>query len=325
MNIIHQFLEKNGHPGPPKKTIRNYIRVTLGKCGISIFQNRKSHYLKASLTVEAALVMPIFLYFMLAFLYFIQIFTVQEQMQTAITKMGLEWSKTAYFYKDFPDLNEAISFDKTIFGNELGSAIDEMTDKVISGTSVKLYAARYLDRGWVKNSCIKGGFEGIDFSYSSITKDDNFIDIVLSYRVTIPIKIFIVGDMRMLQRVRLRTWTGYEVAAVYKTSEGSSDTIVYITSTGTVYHKSKDCSHIKLSIVAVQGIPDDLRNDSGSKYYRCEKCCTGEEGESATYYITSYGTRYHADRACSKIKRSVQEIPFSQIGSRKPCSRCGKE
>lgn len=281
-------------------------------------------YQKASLTVEAALVMPIFLYFMIAFLYFLQIFMVQEQIQSEITRMGLDLARAAYFYQDFPDVKEAVGFDKSIIGEELEGSIDEISDYIISGASLKLYARKYLDKDFVNQSCIKRGFDGIDFNYSSVTKDADYVDIVIKYKVALPIKIFILGDMSMLQRVRLRSWTGYEVAATYTTESDTEETIVYITETGTVYHKSRDCSHIKLSIKAVQGIPTGMRNESGSRYTRCEECCTGKEGINTTYYIAAYGTKYHTNRSCSGIKRSVKEIPLSKVGARKPCSRCCK-
>lgn len=285
-------------------------------------------YKEASLTVEAALVMPLFLYFMIAFLFFIQIFTVQEKIQSNITKMGLNLSKTAYFYKDFPDIEEALNFDKAMFGNEFDIGLNEITDKIISGYSLGLYAKGYLDKDFISNSCIKNGFDGIDFFYSSVKNEDNCIDIVLKYKIHIPIKIFIITDLEMLQRVKVRAWTGYEVAAAYQTlekkNENSEDTIVYITETGSVYHKTSECSHIKLSVTEIQGIPSTLRNDSGAKYYKCEACCNGKEGEAASYYITSDGTRYHTIRNCSKIKRTVKEIKLSEVGSRAPCSRCYK-
>lgn len=277
---------------------------------------------EASLTVEASLVMPIFLYFMIAFLYFIQMFTIQEKIQSAITQMGLRLSKTAYFYKDFPDIGEALNFDKTIFGNEIDLGLSDITDKIMSGGSLKLYAKKYLDKDWVKHSCIQGGFDGIDFYASSLNNEDDCIDIVLKYKINIPVKIFIFGDMNMIQRVRVRAWTGYEVPAVYSSESDNDGTIVYITPTGSVYHKTKDCSHIKLSISAVQGIPRNLRNVNGEKYKKCEECCKGKENEIAVYYITTDGTHYHSSRSCSALKRTVKEIPISEVGSRTPCKRC---
>jgi hypothetical protein len=299
------------------------MKIHVLKTYTKIF-NKKFLYQKASLTVEASLVMPIFLYLMIAFLYFMQIFTIQEQIQSTITKMGLGLSKSAYFYKDFPDINEAVSFDKSILDSEYVSGINEMTDKIISGYSLKLFAKQYLDKDFINQSCVKNGFDGIDFSYSSIANEDDVIDIIVKYQICIPVRIINLGDMSMLQRVRLRAWTGYEVVAAYEIGEDSDEEMVYVTDTGTVYHKSKDCSHIKLSVTSVVGIPIGLRNANGAKYSRCEECCSGEEGENATYYITSYGTRYHADRNCSGIKRSVHEIPISEVGNRTPCSRCGK-
>jgi hypothetical protein len=301
------------------------VKAINKKSGISI--NKNSRYREASLTVEAALVMPIFLYFMIAFLYLFKIFTLQEQIQSEMTRMGLNLSRTAYFYKDFPNIQEALNFDETIFGKEFDIGLGDLTDKLISGCSMKLYAGVYLNKDWINNSCIVDGFKGMDFFNSSISNNENNIDIIVKYKIRIPIKIFAIGDRSIYQRVRIRAWTGYEVAAAYdtKTEKGNdNETLVYITTTGSVYHKSKTCSHIKLSIRAVQGIPDELRNDSGAKYKRCEKCCTGQESADATYYITSDGTRYHTTRNCSAIMRNVKEIPISDVGSRKPCSRCYK-
>jgi hypothetical protein len=250
-----------------------------------ILVKMKTLKLKASLTVEAALVLPIFLYLMIAFLYFIQIFTIQEQIQTAITKMGLTLSKAAYFYKDFPDINEAICFDKSIFGSDIDVGLSDITDNVMSGGMLELYAKKYLDTAQINRSCIMDGFKGISFLYSSITNDQDKIDIVARYQVHIPVKIFNLGEITLLQRATFRAWTGYEVAAVYSTKdENVEESMVYVTDTGSVYHKDKNCSHIKLSIKEVQGIPVDLRNDSGAKYYPCEACCSGKEDETAVYY-----------------------------------------
>jgi hypothetical protein len=288
--------------------------------------NRQGKLQKASLTVEAALIMPLFLFFLIAFLSFIQIFTIQEQIQASITKMGLNLSRTAYFCKDFPDIEDILNFDQTAFGEEFDISFSDLADSAVSPSMLKLYALKYLDKDQINNSCIINGFEGISFYYSSILNDLDEVDIVAEYKVKIPVKIFDIGEMTMVQRVKLRSWTGFEVAAAYGTSQedaGEEETIVYITTTGSVYHKDKNCSHIKLSVTPVIGIPTELRNESGSKYKMCDSCCTGNEGELATYYITSYGTKYHSRRDCPAIKRNVKEIPLSEAGGRSPCKRCG--
>lgn len=264
---------------------------------------------------------------MLAFLYFIQIFTVQEKIQSAITKMGLNLSRTAYVLKDFPSLEDALSFDFSIFGNEFEIGPGELVDSLLSGGALKLYAKRYLNTEQINRSCIKGGFQGISFDQSSLSGSEDTIDIIATYQIEMPIRLFIIERMNMVQRIKLHKWTGYEVEAVYHTEDAKEDTedeFVYITETGSVYHKDRSCSHIKLTVSAVTGIPDNLRNDSGGKYYPCESCCTGKESTLATFYITSDGTRYHTRRDCSKIKRSVREIKSSEIGSRTPCKRCAQ-
>lgn len=289
----------------------------------------KYHRIKASLTVEAALVLPLFLLFMIAFLYFIQIFTVQEQIQAAITKMGLNLAKTAYVYDDFLAIKEAQSFDQTIFDMNYDIGLQELTSAVTEGSFLKLYVMNYVDINRMNHSCIQDGFNGISFFSSRVMDKEDCIDVVARYRIKIPIKLFGLEDMRMIQRVRLRSWTGYQVSANYSLEEAGeasndSDNIVYITETGSVYHVDRNCSHIKLSITSVMGIPTTLRNDNGAKYYPCEACCNGQEGDFATYYITSDGTRYHTRNDCSKIKRTVIEVKLSEVSGKTPCKRCGK-
>jgi hypothetical protein len=300
-----------------RKTIGNTLRK-------AVRAKESNNSCKASLAVEAALVMPLFLFALITFLYFIQIFTLQEFIQSNITKMSLSMAKTAYVYEDFAGMEEALNFDETILGTEIEIGLGDFAKSLVDQAILKLYSKRYLDVDRVNHSCIRDGFEGISFRDSEILKEDDAIDIVVRYQVFLPIKIFSFKNMEMLQRVRVRAWTGFEVAAAYSLEEDNGKTaMVYITETGSVYHKSASCSHIRLSVSAIAGLPTTQRNDNGGKYYPCEKCCDGELNPYGTYYITSDGTRYHTKRDCSKIKRKVKEIPISEIGNRPACKRCG--
>lgn len=281
---------------------------------------------EASLTVEAAFVLPWFLFALLALLYFIQIFTLQEYIQSAVTKMGLAMARTAYVYEDFAGIEDALNFDKTIFGTEIEVSLGDFAKSLTDQTILKVYAQKYLNVEQINRSCIRNGFDGISYASSSILADEDIIDIVVRYQVALPIKLFSFGDFHMMQRVRVRAWTGREVTPAYSTEEEeeSKEQIVYITETGRVYHKSAGCSHIELSIMSIQGLPTTQRNESGGKYYPCEQCCRGQQNPYGTFYITKDGTRYHSIRKCSKIKRNVKEIPMSKVGDRPACKRCGK-
>ena len=280
---------------------------------------------RASLTVEAALVMPLFLFTVLTFIYFIQIFTLQEYIQATITKMGLNMAKTAYVYEDFVGIEDALGFDETIFGTELEIGLGDFAKATVDQSILGLYAKRYLDVDRINHSCIREGFEGISFKASKLLVEGDIIDIVVRYKAVLPFQVFFFQEIPLIQRVKVRAWTGYKVAATYSLKEEETkEDVVYITDTGSVYHNSQTCSHIHLSVTAIQGVPTTQRNDNGGKYYPCEKCCDGERNNDATYYITSDGTRYHTIRNCSKIKRSVKEILRSEVGNRPPCKRCGQ-
>jgi hypothetical protein len=261
---------------------------------------------------------------MLFFLFYIQIFSTQERIQSAISAMGLELSKTEYIRQDFETIEDALNFDFSIFNEIEGLGITERAEEYLGEAILKKYSKKYLDRKEINNSFIKNGFQGIRF-ISTPEDEEEFLDIIVSYEMELPIPLFSLEPISMLQRIRVRNWTGYQVQAAYQTeTEEGVETTVYITATGTVYHSKEDCSHIKLSITSVQGIPYNLRNSNGAKYYPCESCCADKPKEWATYYITTDGTRYHAKRECSRIKRSVTAIKISERGNRTPCKRCYK-
>ncbi|NLP34315.1 MAG: pilus assembly protein, partial [Clostridiales bacterium] len=173
----------------------------------------------ASLTLEASLVMPIFLFLILAFLYFIQIFTVQEQIQSAISKMGLDLAKLTYIYQDFANAEDIDHFDQTIF--DLGTDIElsELVASSINGSMLKMYMQHYLNMDSLKGSCIKDGFEGISFYHSKVLDDMDCIDIVVCYQIQIPVRLLPIDGLNMVQGVRLRGWTGHSVASAYTVDE----------------------------------------------------------------------------------------------------------
>ncbi len=118
----------------------------------------------------------------------------------------------------------------------------------------------------------------------------------------------------VVQHAVCRAWIGF-------TELESKETYVYITPEGSVYHLYADCSHLDLSIQVVTiGRAKTAKNEYGERYNKCELC---RDSFGAMVYITSEGNRYHSKRECGGLKRTIRQVPISQILGRSRCLRCG--
>lgn len=249
---------------------------------------------KAVLTIEAAAVLPFFVCFMVFILYFFRILHVQAGVGQALQYAG---RKTAASYR----VQEAET-------NEAGSA---------GILKAELYFREQLKKQNCPVQYIKHGRAGISLLQSSFT--GNYIELKAVYQMKFPIRL--IGDIqyRVAQGVKCRKWTGYQPG---QDTEAEDDKWLYYTEYGTVYHASRSCTHLDLSI---KGIPDTQvsgsRNHSGGKYHACEKCGSHVSG-TGMVYITNYGDRYHSSLTCSGLKRSIFMIRKSKAAGKKMCKKC---
>jgi len=261
---------------------------------------------KASLTVETALVLPVFILAICFMMYFTEVVRVQAEIGNEIYKQGKNLSLYSYVY--------SLAENSEIIQQGL---IEDLGSSALSSMYVKSKITRELGEDYFVNNNIENG---ISLILSTYMQEDDMIDIIAIYRIEIPCNFFHVGKILALQRCRMRGWTGYDNSSGTENGEE----IVYITPNGTVYHKSASCTHINLSISTVSlGEVRNLRNSDGGKYYECEIC--GEETSSGQVYITETGDRYHNSRECSGLKRGIMAVPISKVGGRGPCQRCGSE
>lgn len=268
---------------------------------ISIFGSKKV-CLPASATVEASLVIPIYIYAVLAVMYIMQILSVKSDMDRAVYNALRSMSKHAYMYEN----------DNAVFSQQ------EMYLRIVYELGAE-YANRHN---------IVGGNAGIVILQEASEGNGSEIKFSLSYAVKNPFNIFGLGVFSINQKFCAEAWLGQEYAKKWK-NDKQSENMVYITSQGTVYHKSRDCRTINIKIETVSSADlEHCRNSSGAKYYPCERC--GNSGKQENYlqtdqiYITDYGDRYHFDINCSALKRTVFEIPFSAVGERGVCKICSQ-
>lgn len=257
-----------------------------------------------SLTLEAAVVIPLFLLAMMSVLSFVQVLLIQMRILIPMENVAREMAQYVYLQ------------EKSI-GEEV---IDSLPGHFVSG-GISIAAARKrivdaVGEQWLEDCGIVDGKAGLSFLFSRIPDEENMVDVVVHYRVQLKVCFVDIPSIPITQRCCVRGWVGK-----VPEKEDASTQMVYITDSGTVYHKSLGCRHLQLSIQQVY-LEDvaSLRNQSGGKYYPCESC---KKSEGLVVYITDTGNRYHSTLSCKGIKRGIQKVTIKEAGTRTACKRCG--
>ena len=266
--------------------------------------------IRGSLTVEASFSFPLFFFCIIFFLSIIQIVNIQEQVQNGINEVAEKASSYAHIYDTIREDSED---DKKLSGG-----LQTIINSLISGAFYKNEFEKYVDQGILSSYWVENGVEGVNFTSSEFLNDSDYIYVVATYTLKLPFLFQKEYDIK--QQVRVRGFLGRSYLE-YE-SDDSEDNYVYITKTGTVYHKSKGCTHLDLSIKEVSiGQLDDMRNKSGGKYYACERCCKKLQNIS-NVYITNFGDCYHCSLDCPGLTRVIRRVKLEDVGERTPCKKC---
>lgn len=257
---------------------------------VTISSVYKRMRIEGSLTIEAAIVIPLYVVAFAALLSIGNFMLFHVKMQMAITE---EAKRVAL--RCNAENCEALSIIK-----------DE--------------TLRILDDEKVSYSIVQNGIDGISFDGSEIDSGE-YIVIKVDY-IFAPVggNVFGIFGIPVSQKCVMHNWCGY--ISGYWDDDYSQD-YVYVTNNSEVYHRNRECSHIRLSVQSVKGTEiDSLRNEGGAKYYPCDICHADRNSDEL--YITKDGNRYHMNLTCSGLKRTVKAIRISEIGERRPCSRCAR-
>lgn len=275
----------------------------------------------ASFTVEAALVLPIILFVLCGFLYFLLILNMQVALYEELSESARKAARYAFTYEEI--LHMAPSEEEQI-KQEMEPGL---TDMLYHGFS-SAYALGQIKKGvgkdWLNQSCIREGVDGLSLISDSLISNNQMVDMVLRYYVDIPILPGKWFDLLCVQRVRIRTFTGF-MPSREENNEENVEELVYVTETGTVYHTNKYCTHLNLSVKRTDCANlETIRNSNGGKYYACE-LCGGIPDDSGSVVLTVHGDRYHSNTSCQGLKRNWKAIPISEVGDRGLCTRCQKQ
>jgi len=240
---------------------------------------------KASLTVEAAVVVPLMIVFLACVLFFFRVLLVQVSVEEALMYAGRKVAVESCILNS----PEALFLSAEGYLLEALEESDVVSQHVIMGK----YGIRIFES---------------EFSGKEII-------LRAEYDVRMPVRLFAIDRLHLSSANRFQKWQGVRLGEV-------SNQWVYITPSGRAYHKDLSCRTLDLSIHEVSIVKmSKIRGSDGQKYYPCEECDTTKSQREIVYY-TDYGTRYHGEISCSALKRSIRKVLLTEIGDKKACRFC---
>lgn len=240
---------------------------------------------KGSISLEAILVSPIFLLFVISILMSLEMIRLQTNV--------------------FEALHQA---ESVAFATE--------------GQNSTSVALNYFCTLEYADLCLDGGVEGLNFCDTSSINEDGIIDLSVSYKMKPLIRWIPINQFRVEDSVYGHSFTGYETGGT-DTFGIEKEEYVYVTESGTKYHRDSTCQFLRVTSMAVDAsYLKKRRNNDGGKYYPCEVCNPSKTG---ILYITPEGDRFHSNKDCPSLKRTVTVVTLEEAvdNGYTPCSKCG--
>lgn len=252
---------------------------------------------RASATVEAALVTPLFVFAITVLISVITVTGVQMRVREAVYESVRNASSIPYSLGRDADRTDA-AFTKT-------SAL----------AAVKGFFLREMRDHGTASGIIEGGAGGVVLTTDLFNREAAAISITAEYDARLPLASLFGGRIPVRQTIETYAWLGDEF-----TDSAATEKMVYITPHGRVYHEDINCTYLRPTLYSESyaGV-GTLRNAGGEKYRECEACTKRLAITPGTVYITRYGNRYHTNPNCVKIRHEVITVPLSSVSDRHKC------
>jgi hypothetical protein len=173
---------------------------------------------KGSITVETAVVFPFFIMIVLTIAFFIKIVYAHQVINYALYQAADEMASYSYIYSvsGFEKLND--SLNNNLLGiqclpEEKLNQLIQIKNRAALMPILSFFIERQLKNNEFKNADqrveflnIVGGIKGLDFSSSHLLDNNKDIDIIVKYKVNLPIPIRVLPSFQMVEHVKMRAW-----------------------------------------------------------------------------------------------------------------------
>ncbi|MBN4056585.1 pilus assembly protein [bacterium AH-315-K05] len=190
---------------------------------------------QGALTVEAALVLPLFLCVILTMVYFMKIYHTHEIMQHALDETAELLAETAYlWYGEESKIIGQKALDVFQLGDneetsELMILLKEQALNEVGAIVAKTFMKHHilnetddLDKR-LKKLYIVDGLRGLNFRKSTFLGEYEEIDIIVSYKIKIPLPIQLLGEIPIIQRSSSRAWLSGGTIEIEKSIKGEEN------------------------------------------------------------------------------------------------------
>lgn len=258
--------------------------------------------LTASATVEAAILIPIFIFSILSIISTILMVGTELEIREALVSSTRQAESLPYLISLKGGSYESIN--------------------ILTRARLKLGIKKSLSGRETVNKMIEGGVGGISISNLELVGRDYLIKLKVKYKLKLPISLITGNSVRVKQEVYTYAWVGDKGIYSYG---NKNERMVYITPHGRVYHKDISCPYLKPKINSTTRFSLEKERNYKSEIYRpCESCSKyGLKYKNGNYtvYVSKYGDRFHLNDKCKKINHEIISIPFSHVGNRDLCSK----
>lgn len=269
---------------------KKYKYTISPKKNIFLFRWNKNRDWSASLTVEAALVVPMFFFLMFWFWQIFLLLLFQLKVCEQVTETVLKYSHLGY-----------------------------MEQKI---------EQQEIDIAWIYESLFWTNIPSNDnineeWIYCK-TEEDSHILVEVRYEFLCETVFFPTISIPVIQKFRFYPYLGEQKEVIENEDTKEREEIVYVTEYGTVYHTSKTCMYLNVMIRNISILEiEEVRNNTGQRYTECRKCKKEEKTEQV--YISLGGNKYHQSLQCPSIKRTIIEKKKEDINGLSICHKCEKQ
>lgn len=267
---------------------KKYKYTISPKKNISLFKWNKNRDWSASLTVEAALVVPLFFFLMFWFWQIFLLLFFQLKVCEQVTETVLSYSHLGYTEQKMEqqEIDIAWIYESLFWSN------------IPNNNNIK--------EAWINCK----------------TEENGDILLEISYEFLCETIFFPIISIPITQNFKFYPYFGEQFKVVEEQVPENED-IVYMTEYGSVYHISKTCVYLNVMLksIFVSEI-EQMRNNIGQPYTECSKCKTQQK--TAQVYISLGGNKYHWSLQCPAVKRTIIEKKKNEIKGIPICHKCGK-